>query len=327
MIIDLLEDMLGEGTKNQKGNECRWDCPFCGDTRGRFYYNLSKQTVYCHNCQYSTTVIKFISEFQGITYNQAFMLFKNYNGVLRISENVLDELYDKLRVKPSLNLDINKQVVPLPEEFVLLDKSKSFVSKQVRRYLHSRGVTNRQITAHGWGYCFGGIYDKRAILTIYENGSLKFWVARSIDKKASRKELSPSNENWQIGKSEVIFNLDGASSLFDSIAITEGIFDATTFGDLGCAMLGKIVSEHQLSLIIEYKDQLSRGIYIALDEDAKRQSYELADSLFRLLTVPVYICNIFGDPNDMGKERCLESLELAEEYSPIKSIKSRLMNI
>ena len=318
MIIDYITGLMGAGTTTSKGDETRWSCPFCSDRKKRMYVHNSKHIVFCQNCGYTGSVVKLIADLEKITYHKAFGIYKEYNGIFVIPENVRFEL--DMRLNLGENKYLFKTHLPLPEKFSLLENNNSFYAKKARRYLHKRGVDDFTIHNHKWGVCHDGKYEGRAILTIYEEDTLKFWVARASDKKAFRKELSPTNENWQVGKSEVIFNIDRASKMFGAVVLAEGIFDATTFGDIGGGLLGKRVSEAQLQIILKYKKYLENGVYIALDEDARSNAMELASELYQYM--PVYLCDIKGDPNDMGKSRCMKALSEAVEYSPLSKVRS-----
>lgn len=320
MITDYLYELLGEGKLTSKGDEIHWCCPFCGDTRYRLYVNVFTHKVYCHNCQYAEhTVVKLIADIEGIPYKKAYEIYKDYHGYIQIPESVVDEVTDVLLLKYDLN--IQKSAIPLPESFTLLYGNNSLASQKFRKYLYKRKVEDRHIKIHKWGFCYKGQYKNRIILTIHEEGNLKFWVARAINKRDVPKELSPSDKKWQISKSEVVFNIDRAAKIHNIAVITEGIFDAVTFGDMGTAILGSVLSEEQLCLYLKYKDYL-KAVYVALDEDAVYKSFEIMQELSKY--IPVYICDIKGDPNEMGKRRCLEALENAEEFTPLLGIRKIL---
>lgn len=326
-IISYVTDVIDTRVKyTGKGDQIHFNCPFCGDRRKRMYIGVFNHLVFCQNCNYSGTVVKFLSDYEGITYDKAFSLYKEYNGVLKIPENVTEEINDIL-LPVDYEQYLRKSPIPLPESFTLLHNNNSVYSKRVKRYLKSRLVTNSVIKSHGWGFCYEGNYKDRAILTIYEENKLKFWVARAITDNAVRKELSPSDEDYQYSKSEVIFNVDRAAKMYNTVVVSEGIFDAISWGDIGVSILGKRMYPEQISVLLKYKEYLTQGVYLALDEDAWRDMLELADNLYKYM--PVYLVRVKDDPNyharKYGKDSLLSLLDSAVEYTPLFKVRGKLL--
>lgn len=318
MVINYLENLLGRPQVTSKGDEYHWDCPLCGDRRKRLYVNVNTHSAWCFNCEFRGSIISLISAIEGISFKEALEIYKSHHGVFQMPEQIKDEVIQKIN-KVSYSRYFSKVPVDLPDDYTELDGSDSITGKMIYKYLKKRGVTDEQIRTHRFGFCYEGRYRKRAILPIFEQGELRYWVARAIEKKAQLKELSPVVESNQFGKSEVIFNVDRASILFNSLVLAEGIFDALTFGDVGCSILGHHLSNAQLEVLLGYKDYLTDGIYIAMDEDAWRDSIEMAEMLFQYF--PVYLCRVTGDPNEMGRRGCLELIKNAVEFSPLTRVK------
>lgn len=308
--------------------EIKMDCPICGETRKRFFIGTANNLCYCHNCNYSGTLIKLSAELQGISYSQAVKTFKDHNGVLRINQSVRDEIYERLTLQGlSLEFERAKTPIPLPPEFTNLEGATSEYSDKVREYLRSRGVTPSQIRDHGIGYCRTGDYQDRAILPIYENGEIQFWVGRAIYKSARMKEMSPHNADNQISKSEVLFNVDRAVEKFGAVVLAEGIYDAMSFGDIGVGLLGKRMSQEQFNKLLGYKPRITNGVYLALDEDAFSDSLEMAEKLSQHFS-QVYIIRVEGDPNEHllknGKRSMAELIKNATRYSKISKLRMKL---
>jgi ORF023 len=175
-----------------------------------------------------------------------------------------------------------------------------------------------------------GEYRNRVIIPIYESGELKFWVARAIQRDIKMKEKSPSDEDYQISKSEVIFNIDIAAKQYHSCVICEGIFDALSYGNVGVSLLGKSLYQEQLNILLGYRELLTEGVYISLDNDAKKDALKIASKLSEYFKV--YIVNIpseLDDPNNVlmtkGIKYLYSLLENAEEYEEFTSIRSRFL--
>lgn len=322
MLIDILVENLGAPVHTNRDSEYRFCCPHCGETKYRLYVSTSKGQYNCYNCgEFHGSIIGLLAYLRGVDYKKAFELYREYATSYNLSNDLKDELLEKLRI-----FDIDKYMmkspIPLPETFTLLDESDSRESRRIRKVLHSRLVTDSQITRHKFGYCYDGEYESRAILPIYEQNELQFWVARATRDKAYKKEMSPTNEDYQISKSEAIFNLDYAAENYGSAVLCEGIYDACAFNNLGCSLLGKMISNAQLEKILKYKNKLVNGVYMALDEDAINYNIKAADELSKYINV--YMINVKDDPNSMGKTKCLEALQNAESYDFNYKLKMKL---
>lgn len=313
MIIDVLAEYLGEPILTNRPDEYRFYCPHCNDHKPRLYVSTSKHMFNCYNCgEYHGSLIRLLKDLRGCSFKEAFEIYKEYADTYTIPDKLRDEILEKLKVF-DIDKYMFKQPIPLPETFTLLDESTTTESKRIRKVLHSRLITDKMITMHKFGYCYDGEYAHRAILPIYEQGELQFWVARATVKNAYKKEMSPANEPYQISKSEVIFNIDNAVTMYNSLVLCEGIYDSAAFSGIGAALLGKQMSQAQLDKILKYKDKITKGIYIALDEDAKKYAIGIADELYKYF--PVKMIEIHDDPNAMGRRACINALKNAMEYN------------
>lgn len=213
---------------------------------------------------------------------------------------------------------LHKRSVPLPDEYKPLIGSNSPIAIKAIEYLRQRRVTLKQITDHQMGYCYGGEYKNRIIIPVYNSNNLMFWVARAIGNPTGLKEKSPTNSPYQWSKSEVIFNLDRAATNSDYIVISEGIFDALSWGIAGVSLLGKVLYEQQLSQLVLYRKQLET-VYIALDADARPYAMKAARQLSSYFNVMlVNIPEEYNDPNGYlqahKRSEMLTLLDTAEDY-------------
>lgn len=334
-ITSYLQEVIDDNVKfTQNNEEVHFNCPICGETRHRMYVNLSTHLVYCHNCNYSTSFIKFIQELEGISYNKAVERYKDIKGSSYIPEDVLAELHNNLFIG-DVTHTIAKRAIPLPEEYVELNfESRNPMMKRAVKYLMTkRKITIRQMKQHKFGICAGGEYDNRIIIPVTEFDEVKFFVARAIGNTTGLKEKSPSNESYQISKSQVLFNIDRAAAIYGSCVLSEGIFDALSFGDIGVSMLGKRMSDDQLAILLDYKDYLKNGVYIALDWDASKNAIKLAQQLYEYM--PVHIIELPKgdlpkgyDPNDyfkaFGRKAMYELIDNAKEYDFSYHLKRKL---
>lgn len=326
MIVDWIESNIDDNLKyTGTGKEVHFNCVVCGEIRHRMYVNLETGKVYCHNCGYKGNIISLIQYVEGVSFSRANDIFKDIRGNLSLPENISKNLLENVFAE-DLRKDLLKRAIPLPEEFSLLNPQKTNIAtRRAVKYLHSRKVTDKQIIEHKMGFCMSGEYKNRVIIPITENGDLKFWVARAISSDVKMKEKSPSDEDYQISKSEVIFNIDRASKKYHTAVICEGIFDALAFGDVGVSLLGKSLYQEQLNILLDYRALLTEGIYISLDWDAKDRATEMAEKLSEYFDVKIINIPKEGDdPNNYlqkyGRKAMWKLIEDAEDYGEFSSI-------
>lgn len=324
-IVNYLEEIIDDHIKpTQKGDEVHFNCPVCGEIRHRMYCNLSTHVVYCHNCGYTDTFINFIRQMEGVSYTVAVQRYTDVKGSAYIPEDIMTDLRKNLFIG-DIKHDMELRPIKLPKEYIPLDfDSKNPVMKSAIKYLRKRRITIRQMKTHNFGLCMSGEYHNRIIIPVNEFGEPRFFVARAIGENVKGlKEKSPSTEDYQISKSQVIFNIDMASAIGGYCVLSEGIFDALSFDEVGTSLLGKRMSDDQLALLLDYRDYLKNGVYIALDWDAKKDALKLAHQLYEYF--PVHLINMpkddlpkGHDPNSYlrkyGRKAMFDLIDNAEEY-------------
>lgn len=326
-IVDWLEQNIDDRIKyTTGGKEVHFNCPFCNEIRHRCYISLNNGQFYCHNCNTKGHIVKLIQFVEGVSFKRAEDILKNMQGSM-IPTEVAKTIKDNLFIG-NLESSIEKRAIPLPKEYVPLDpyKKNNYVIEKAIGYLNGRGITNKQIVNYKMGFCMSGDYANRVIIPITENGELTFWVARAISKEVKLKEKSPSNESYQISKSSVIFNISEAVKKYGSIVISEGIFDALSWGDIGVSLLGKSIYQDQIDTLLHYRPTL-KEVFIALDYDARKDALKLADKLVNYFKVSmIWIPKELDDPNNclvkMGRPYLYSLLENAEEYSEFTKLKA-----
>lgn len=324
MIKDYLETVVNDTIKEtQKGDQYKFNCPFCGEVRHRAFVSTVTHQFYCHNCGTGLSFIQFIRDIEGVSYEKAAERYKEIKGSLYIPDDIVEELQKNIILK-GVKHTLPKVNVRLPKEYLPLDfNSKNPIMKRAIKHLLSRRISIKQMKQHNFGLCLSGEYSHRIIIPIEELGETKFFVARSIGvpKNAGKrflKEKSPSTEDYQYSKSQVLFNIDTAAKVFNACVLSEGIYDALSFNDIGVSALGKRVSEEQLALLLDYKKYLTNGIYIGLDSDANKDVLKLADELIHYFRVFLLELPKGHDPNSYlkayGKKAMYELIDSAHEY-------------
>lgn len=341
MIIDYLLQVLDGDQRvhhTQKGIQYSFNCPICQDHRSRFFVNLDRQVVYCHNCQYGNSIITFLSDFNHIEWRDALSVYREYQGEdYQLPESLEDEVFQRLFHNVQ-SREPNKVVHPLPDEFIPVEEARGEAGRKAVKYLKSRGITLEMCERYYIGYCSEGHYADRIIMPDFENNELIYWQARTwtptptnpLIKKLFRKVLNPSltEEQIQAGlkavdKSEVISNIDFI--LDDGMAVLcEGKMDAYSIGDNGACMHGKHMSDTQFMKLVTNKDKID-VIFVMLDGDALPNAIKTADRLYKHFD-NIYVCKLpqDADPNSLGRRKCLEIIKDAMPYNSMFAIKARL---
>lgn len=200
---------------------------------------------------------------------------------------------NKLNIKTIKQIE--KKPVLLPEDFIALSKNLNSYYNKYHEYLFNRRVSLMQIDFYNLGISLSK-YKGYIYIPIYDiNGNQVYWTTRSINKNAELKSILPKVQDGYYIKSDCLFNIHNAVN-YDDIYITEGAFDAISIGRNGIAIMGKYLSDNQLKILSQCQ---FKRYTIALDNDAKKEMYDIADKL-RLYSENVYITK-YPDDRDINK--------------------------
>lgn len=338
--LEYIESSLGGGTPHNtsKGMQYSYMCPLCHDHKDRLFVNVDRQVFHCHNCDTSGTLITFISLLAGITWHDALDIYREYQGnEYQLPDSLEQEVYDKLTEK--MEVQQEKYIHPLPDEFILLEEAYGKAGKQAVKYAKSRGITMKIAEQHYVGYCAEGKYKNRIIMPDFEDGELVYWQARTWEpppknkmmKKFYRKVLNPSLTDEQIengviavDKSEIITNIDYI--LEDGVAvICEGKMDSYSIGNYGGAIHGKHMSDTQFIKLVKNKNKID-SVYVMLDGDAFPNAVALAKRLDMYFD-EVRVCRmptVKDDPGSIGRKGILKSIQESERYGSMFHVKCQL---
>ena len=177
MIQDWLESVIDDKiTSTGNGKELHFNCPVCGETRHRMYVNETKGKVYCHNCQYKGSLVDLIQYVEDISYQKALQRYKEIAGTQYVPDEVSKVDIDSIFMKDDLNT-IKKRPIPLPESLFLINPKKPNIhSKKAIKYLHSRGITDRQILSCKMSLSLSEGWRDRVIIPVLEQGEPVFYV-------------------------------------------------------------------------------------------------------------------------------------------------------
>ena len=296
---------MGEDYIDAGHFEMRYQCPFCMDQGLRYddyklYVNYVKGVYWCHRCE-STGVIEFDelltqgSNSDAANYLEAFM--KTLGG-----EESKEEESDYYMIP---------QKIPMPGTLAW-------------DYLISRGINPvdmsfysiRVPSLHDESKFYGRIIIPNRIIS---NIWTDLYVARTyIDDPIRYKNPSSSKAH------DIVFNLHRIPDNPERIILNEGAINSIIAGTDSIATYGKHVSDTQLKAILAKHPQ---KIYVSLDTDAENIAEELCSRIKAISDTKAYLVELPSvwsekdkkqkglDASDLGKERYLEYVNSAKEYT------------
>lgn len=272
------------GLKKSTAGWWRSNCPHCG---GNFCFgiHIQKNICKCFRCEERTDLLGSLMSMENLkTLNEArafINLQQEYDGY----EDTAITRYEKKSVE-------------LPDNFHLILIRSGLIGKAAQRYLtKKRGFNLDSLAMKGVGYCTDGEYGGYIIFPFYIKTKLVFFQGRKF-MGSGPKMMNPGNEDFGIGKTEIIYNQD-ALYLYDRINVVESITNALTLGDNTIAILGKSISDYQFKLLLKSP---CTHITLLLDDDALDKACKLAMMLCGYKRVRLIRMPKEKDVNDLGKK-------------------------
>ena len=298
-LIHLLERALNSRVKKlTKTDEYMFFSPFISHYKPKLQINISSQKWHC-----------WVSNSGG---HSLYSLFKKINADSRY----FSELKDIVFIPTTKDEIESKVIVSLPREYQPLWKSsKSLFYKHALNFLKKRGITKIDLQKHKLGFCDDGIYSNRVIVPSYDDsGILNYFVGRSF----MGDNMKYKNPNV----SRDIIPFDWFIAWSYPIVLCEGVFDAISIRTNAIPMLSKKPSNSLLRKIFEKQ---VKTIYIALDNDAKKDAYYLSE-FFKDFGIDSKVVNLpkNKDPNNLGFEQMNELIGKTISSSFSDMIQARL---
>ena len=203
----------------------------------------------------------------------------------------------------------------LPQGFIPLATNEQLsATEPYFNYLYRRGVTDEQIFQFKLGVTFADDqkFKRRVIFPSFDAGGfLNFVIGRSINNDCFVKY---NNIDVPRGfKNSIILN-ELNIDLEKPLVLVEGFFDLFNAGHNATFLAGNDLSINSklFTKIVENNTK----IYLALDSDATKFAYRLANKFYRH-SVEVYIVSLgeYKDPGSMSKERFQQFLSLAKPFT------------
>jgi len=289
-LLFLAESVLGKGQSTSKGNYA-FKCPFCTHHKNKMEVNLrttAKRENFWH-C--------WICGAKGKT---LLSLFKK----IKAPTNKIAEL--NILVVPENVKNIEISTLHLPKEFISLinsieDRVAQIEAKHALKFLKQRGLKQDDILKYNIGFCKEGKYGGRVIIPSYdEDRKLNYFIARDYKGETPQKYKNPPVAAKDVIGFELYINWDAP------IILVEGMFDALTIKRNVIPLFGKAIHSRLLQKLV--KSSVDR-IYIALDNDARRDALKQAEMLMSY-GKEVYMVEMEGkDANEIGFENFLNTIE------------------
>jgi len=306
-LLFLTESVLGKGQSTSKGNYA-FKCPFCTHHKNKLEISLrttAKRENFWH-C--------WVCGAKGKT---LLTLFKK----VKAPKDKIDEL--NLLVVPTKKEEIVTGTLELPKEFISLsnsveDKIAQIEAKHALKFLKKRGITQNDIIKYNIGFCKEGKYEYRVIIPSYdEYGKLNYFIARDYKEPSLQKYKNPPASAKDVIGFELYINWDAP------IILVEGMFDALTIKRNVIPLFGKVIHGKLMEKLV--KSSVDR-IYIALDNDARKDALKQAETLMSY-GKEVYLVEMEGkDANEIGFEQFLNTIEQTQPLN-LKSLLEKKLQL
>jgi len=299
-LVTLLEKVLMKSYQMKNG-EHAFHCPFCNHHKKKLQVNFETQKWHCWVCNKGGYKI-------GI-------LLRKINAPKNIISEVLKILGDYLGVSKDKE-EVTKYDVSLPQCYKpLWEKSDDPLYKNAIHYLRQRNITGIDILRYSIGFCSSNGYSNRIIIPSYDaDGKLNYFIARDMFPNSKFKYKNPP-----MSKDTVCFEM--FVNWNKPIVLVEGVFDAIAIRNNAIPLLGKFPSKTLVKRLVEKK---VKKIYVALDEDAKKDAIKLSKFLMDY-GISTHLLNLKQkDPSELGFVKFWEILKDSKQTKFSDIIKERL---
>lgn len=355
MFLDLLKQELGDS--RDAGNETRFNCPFCGATKHKFYVQDRTGLWICFKCSETGNPVSFVMKYYNASYVEAIDILATYDydvNAERQNQYSLTQYGADLSEEERLLLFISRGGRPLEEDDRvtyqcpapptncknLLANFNNPEAYPFFGYLMSRGVTLEQIKQHNISYVVNGeveLTDGRKMslvnhvvfFTFDEKKKPVYWNTRSIEKHAFVKSFNAPSKPGEYSKQNTVFNLNNMQHA-DKIVVHEGVFNSLMTPNCGVATFGKKITEEQVKMILAVAQKRRLPIFLYLDTDAWKEMIATANLIHKLdpnQEVYYVYSGTPEDANDLGIERVQGLIEEAFFADSQGEMKLRLMNL
>jgi DNA primase len=302
LLIDLVGRVLGNGKRTSKGNVA-YHCPFCNHHKPKLEINFTENKEdenpwHCWACDKRGRKLKTL-------FNQTQATLDQINELKKLTKS-RDWVHEKITLSSQ---------VELPQEYLSILNNDNILAKHALNYLKKRNLTEEDILKYNIGYCERGPYSNMLIIPSYNlKGKLNYFTSRSFKKDSFLKYKNPD-----ISRDIVPF--ENMINWKLPIILCEGPFDAIAIKRNSIPLLGKNI---QNSLMKKIVTSTVTKIYIALDQDAMKQSLKFCEHLLNI-GKEVYLVVLPGkDPSEMGFESFTKLIQTTQPLTQYKLMEKKL---
>ena len=320
-IVEVISEYLH---LKREGSNYKAVCPFHSDTDPSLSVSPSRQIWKCFGCGKGGDVIKFVAEYEGISYFEAAKKLAQKYGVSvptlgnkkrsRYEEALLKVLdfyrENLLKSKKAREYLLKERKIPARavEEFKL---GFSPTGEALVEFAKREGIFE---TLRELGHIVDGkrgpidLFWNRITIPIFDAyGRLRGFAGRRMD-DYQPKYLNSKNSEW-FSKELALFGIDRAKSYAKDkkrLILVEGFFDVIRLHSLGLgeavATLGTTLTEGHIRIIKKHTDK----VYLVYDgdESGRKALFQNAKELLKWgLSSYVVFLPEGNDPDDFLKER------------------------
>ena len=274
-LVTLLEKVLGKSYQLKNG-EHAYFCNFCNHHKKKLQVNIETQKWHCWTCNAG-----------GHKISQLLRKLGAPKTLIKEALQLVDEYvsYEQDKTETIHNVSLPNEYKPL---WIPTDDP---IYKNAIYYLKTRRINTIEILRYSIGYCDRGSYSNRIIIPSYdEDGKLNYFIARDIFPNSRYKYKNPP-----MSKDTVAFELFINYNL--PLIFCEGVFDAISIRKNAVPLLGKFPSK---SLVMKLVKKKVKKIYIALDNDARKDAIKLTKYLMDF-GIETYLLEMKEkDPSELG---------------------------
>jgi len=294
VLLGLVNSILGKGSPTSRGNHS-YQCPFCNHKNPKLEINLipNKKNENPWHC--------WVCDTKGKTIHSLFKRLK----VTPEKYNQLNDILGTTIKYENISQDIK---IELPKEYKPLYNlaPSDLIARHALMYLKSRGLNMMDILKYQIGYCESGKFNNKVIIPTYSaEGKLDYFIARAFDKDPTRKYDAPISDKNIIGFENMInWNVP--------IILCEGVFDAIAIKRNAIPLFGKNISEKLMKKLVTTS---VKKVYLALDQDAIKATYKIAEKLLGAGKKLFIIELEDKDPADMGFYNFTNKVQEAQQFT------------
>lgn len=293
-----LDKAIGPGGLARDGINAAFKCPSCGKDpkKLKLIVRIDNERWHCWVCDIRGGSIRsLLRKFAPQKVSEWNRLYGEKGR-----SNFLDEHSEE------------KEKVEFPEMMPIHDlkRSKDPDAKAIIRYLEQRKITDDEAYRYRLCGAVRGKARRRVVFPSFDaEGQPNYWTGRAIDKDAHVRYMNPKVE-----RRDIIFNEIDVDWTRE-VTLVEGPFDMLRAGDNAVALLGSSMSPE--SLLFRRLAENSTPVLLALDEDAKKKSHNIARNLYSF-DVRVRLLETDGskDVGDMSRSKFQELNMRAPVWSP-----------